>query len=78
MILIEKLKLLGQGTQKLVYEHPNDFQKVIKLMKPENVTPNGGRANIARKVYIGSFVEKYYNTYSCAKTVIVSKNLLPR
>ena len=28
-----------------MYEHPDDFQKVIKLMKPENVIPNGGRAN---------------------------------
>lgn len=45
MVLIEQLKLLGQGTQKLVYEHPSDSQKVIKIMKPENATADGGRAN---------------------------------
>lgn len=45
MVLVEKLKFLGQGTQKLVYEHPDDPQKVIKIMKPENATIDGGRAN---------------------------------
>lgn len=45
MIKVNSLKLLGQGTQKLVYEHPSDPNKVIKVMKPENATHNGGRAN---------------------------------
>lgn len=45
MILTKNLKFLGQGTQKLVYEHPDDPYKVIKIMKPENATFHGGRAN---------------------------------
>ena len=45
MISTTDLKLLGQGTQKLVYEHPDDPCKVIKIMKPENATDDGGRAN---------------------------------
>lgn len=45
MLLTKNLKLLGQGTQKLVYEHPLDPSKVIKVMKPENATYDGGRAN---------------------------------
>lgn len=45
MLEVHRLKLLGQGTQKLVYEHPSDPDKVIKVMKPENATPDGGRAN---------------------------------
>lgn len=40
-----QLVFLGQGTQKLVYEHPNDSNKVIKIMKPENATFDGGRAH---------------------------------
>jgi len=44
MVLVENLKLLGQGTQKLVYEHPTDSNKIIKIMKPENATTDGGRA----------------------------------
>lgn len=43
MLYIENLTLLGQGTQKLVFEHPSDTNKVIKLMKPEHATPDGGR-----------------------------------
>lgn len=45
MIQIEQLTLLGQGTQKLVYQHPEDSDKVIKLMRPENATADGGRAS---------------------------------
>ncbi|MDN3454640.1 MULTISPECIES: YrbL family protein [unclassified Psychrobacter] len=45
MVLIDDLKFLGQGTQKLVYEYPGDSNKVIKIMKPENATADGGRAN---------------------------------
>jgi len=42
MILVEDLKLLGKGTQKTVYEHPNDSDKVIKVMHPEHSTADGG------------------------------------
>lgn len=45
MLEVHRLKLLGQGTQKLVYEHPSNLDKVIKVMKPENATYDGGRAN---------------------------------
>lgn len=45
MIKVDCLSLLGEGTQKLVYEHPSDPYKVIKVMKPENATSDGGRAN---------------------------------
>jgi len=44
MFLVEDLKLLGQGTQKLVYEHPDDSNKIIKVMRPEHATSNGGRS----------------------------------
>lgn len=44
MIAVEELELLGKGTQKLVYAHPEDDDKVIKLMRPENATVDGGRA----------------------------------
>lgn len=44
MIKTEDLSLLGEGTQKLVYQHPLEANKVIKIMKPENVTMDGGRA----------------------------------
>ncbi len=43
MYFIKDLNSLGQGTQKLVFEHPRDSDKVIKVMKPEHITPNGGR-----------------------------------
>lgn len=45
MEIVENLTILGQGTQKFVYEHPSDFDKVIKIMKPINATHDGGRAN---------------------------------
>ena len=38
MVNIDSLKLLGQDTQKLVYEYPLDSSKVIKVMKSENAT----------------------------------------
>ncbi|MES1964855.1 PhoP regulatory network YrbL family protein [Psychrobacter sp. AH5] len=44
ILITEDLELLGQGTQKLVYAHPDSLDKVIKLMRPENATPDGGRA----------------------------------
>lgn len=44
MILVENLTLLGEGTQKRVYEHPDDANKLIKVMHQRNATPDGGRA----------------------------------
>lgn len=45
MEIVDNLTILDQGTQKFVYEHPSDFDKVIKVMKPINATHDGGRAN---------------------------------
>lgn len=44
MVLVESLRLLGEGTQKRVYEHPDDNNKIIKIMKLEHATPDGGRS----------------------------------
>ena len=43
MILIQNLKRIDAGTQKYIYEHPSDTDKIIKIMKPEHATYNGGR-----------------------------------
>lgn len=43
MYFVKDLDILGQGTQKLVFNHPKSTDKVIKLMKPENSTPEGAR-----------------------------------
>lgn len=32
MFLVKNLRLLGEGTQKKVYEYPDDLEKVIKIM----------------------------------------------
>ncbi|GAF54861.1 hypothetical protein JCM18901_465 [Psychrobacter sp. JCM 18901] len=44
MLDIEQLKPLGEGTQKIVFEYPDDSNKVIKIIKSEHATPDGGRA----------------------------------
>lgn len=44
MFLVKNLRLLGEGTQKKVYEYPDDLEKVIKIMKTEHATATGGRA----------------------------------
>uniref|UniRef100_A5WE42 PhoP regulatory network protein YrbL n=1 Tax=Psychrobacter sp. (strain PRwf-1) TaxID=349106 RepID=A5WE42_PSYWF len=43
MLIIENLKHLDSGTQKNIYAHPDDTDKIIKVMKPEHATPDGGR-----------------------------------
>mgnify|MGYP003632331679 CR=1 FL=1 len=43
MYFFKDLNLLGEGTQKLVFDHPESTDKVIKIMKPENSTPDGAR-----------------------------------
>ena len=44
MISTKALTLLGQGTQKIVYQHPDDGDRVIKVMRSEHATPDGGRS----------------------------------
>lgn len=39
---VEKLIVLGQGTQKIVYQHPQDDMKVIKIMRTEKADSQGG------------------------------------
>lgn len=43
MYSIKDLNLLGKGTQKLVFEHIESPDKVIKIMRPENATADGAR-----------------------------------
>ena len=43
MLFIRNLKQIDAGTQKHIYEHPSDTDKIIKVMKPEHATPDGGR-----------------------------------
>jgi len=43
MYFVKDLNLLGEGTQKLVFDHPESTDRVIKIMKPENSTPDGAR-----------------------------------
>lgn len=44
MLLTKNLKFLGQGTQKIVFEHPVDSDKIIKIMNPKHATADGARA----------------------------------
>lgn len=43
MLLIDDLKHIDSGTQKDIYAHPEDANKIIKVMKPEHATEDGGR-----------------------------------
>ncbi|NHB59105.1 YrbL family protein [Acinetobacter shaoyimingii] len=42
---IENLKLIGQGCSKIVYQHPDDQNKIIKIMNPQRVSIHGGFKN---------------------------------
>lgn len=42
MINIEDLELIGSGGYKKVFQHPTDEGKLIKIMRPERVGPDGG------------------------------------
>ncbi len=44
IIKTEDLNLLGKGGQKLVYDHPKDDDKVIKIIMSKHATVTGGRA----------------------------------
>ena len=45
MLNSNDLILLGSGTQKLVYQHPEDATKVIKVMSPSRAGEDGGIVN---------------------------------
>lgn len=42
MLEIDKLNLIGEGGYKMVFEHPTQADKVIKIMRPERVAADGG------------------------------------
>lgn len=42
MIQVEDLELIGSGGYKKVFQHPTDENKLIKVMRPERVGPDGG------------------------------------
>lgn len=44
MLFTHNLKKIDAGTQKDIYEHPSETDKIIKIMKSEHATPDGGRA----------------------------------
>lgn len=45
---VSRLSLLGEGTVKRVYALPDDDGKVLKLIRPELVAPDGGFAKHGR------------------------------
>lgn len=42
MINLEDLELIGSGGYKKVFQHPINEDKLIKIMRPERVGPDGG------------------------------------
>lgn len=44
MLLTRNLKKIDAGTQKDIYQHPCEADRVIKVMKLEHATDNGGRS----------------------------------
>lgn len=55
---LEKLKLIGQGTIKNVYQHPLNEEEIIKVIKPELVAEDGGflkhrkiKRNLSQGIY---------------------------
>lgn len=58
MLNVENLQLLGSGTIKNVYQHPQDADKIIKTIKPQLVASDGGFAKhsaFKRAVYQGIY-----------------------
>lgn len=58
MLNVENLQLLGSGTIKNVYQHPQDADKIIKTIKPQLVAADGGFAKhsaFKRAVYQGIY-----------------------
>jgi|SRR5690606_9102995 len=45
LFLIDELHLLGRGTQKNVYQHPEDPAKIIKVMRQDRGHADGGLVN---------------------------------
>ena len=42
IIDVKELELVGEGGYKVVYNHPHAENRVIKLMRPERIGPDGG------------------------------------
>lgn len=80
MILIQNLKRIDAGTQKYIYEHPSDTDKIIKIMKPEHATYNGGRKGQHylrghHSGHIQTVSQRYCNIYSFVRITMVSNDL---
>lgn len=48
MYQLNDLTLLGKGGYKLVYQHPTDESKAIKVMNPNRINDNGEWAHLGR------------------------------
>ena len=43
---LDQLQLLGQGGYKIVYQHPTEHDKAIKIMNPNRFTADGEWAHL--------------------------------
>lgn len=41
LLNVDELQLIGEGGYKVVYQHPTDNKKVIKLMRPQRIAEDG-------------------------------------
>ena len=55
---LDELQRIGNGRSKIVYQHPTDADKIIKVMNPERVDPDGGwkgHGSLKRRMYQGVY-----------------------
>lgn len=57
---ISELQRLGQGCSKIVYQHPEDNNKIIKIMNPDLVSEGGGWQNHTFKSKLSNGVYKQF------------------
>lgn len=58
MYKIDELTRLGQGCSKIVFQHPEQEDKLIKIMNPDRVDPDGGwkgHGKIKRQLSQGAY-----------------------
>ena len=78
---ITDLQKIGQGCSKIVFQHPVDANKVIKIMNPERVGSDGGwkatekLSASSHKESTNSFAENFYSIFNCVKTNISTISL---
>lgn len=61
MLQLEQCERLGQGTVKLVYQHPDKPEWVVKIIRPELVAGDGGFAKHGR--FKRSFAQGIYRQF---------------